>query len=195
MTNASAYPLSWPPHVPRAKHRQHGAFKTSLEGALRNVESSIRLFGKDSGKPVSGLVISSNYTLGVKSPNDPGVAVYFTWDDLQVCFPVDRYRTLAANLQAIHHIIEARRVELRHGSLHLVRASFQGFAALPAPGGGQRERSWWEVLDVSTSATVALIEQAYRAKARACHPDHGGSNEAMAELNAARERALREVQA
>ena len=31
---------------------------------------------------------------------------------------------------AIHHIIEARRVELRHGTLALVRATFAGFLAL-----------------------------------------------------------------
>ena len=52
-----------------------------------------------------------------------------------MCIPVDRYNSVEANLQAIHHIIEARRVELRHGTLALVRASFTGFKALPAPAG------------------------------------------------------------
>ena len=82
---------------------------------------SLELFGKDSRKPISALVISSNYSLGDERPADPGVAVYFQWEVLNVCIPVDRYATLADNLQAIHHIIEARRVELRHGSLQLAQ--------------------------------------------------------------------------
>jgi hypothetical protein len=132
--SATAFPLAWPPAFPRSERRETGQFKTTLEGALRNVEDSLRKFGVDSRKPVSRVVISSNYTLGVRSPADPGVAVYFTWDGMEVCIPVDRYATLASNLQAIHHIVEARRTELRHGTLHLVRATFRGFAALPAPG-------------------------------------------------------------
>jgi hypothetical protein len=61
-------------------------------------------------------------SLGASRPSDPGVAVWFTWDGLGVCIAVDRYQTVEANLQAIHHIIEARRTELRHGTLALVRA-------------------------------------------------------------------------
>jgi len=182
---ATAFPLAWPPAFPRSTRRETGQFKTTLEGALRNVEDSLRRFGADSGKVVSALVISSNYTLGVRSPADPGVAVYFTWDGLQVCIPVDRYATLAANLQAIHHIVEARRTELRHGTLHVVRATFRGFAALPAPGG----KPWWNVLDVPSMATREQIDAAYRRLAAERHPDRGGSDTMMAELNAARDEA------
>src|SRR5690348_5115358 len=142
---AEAYPLSWPQGFPRAAKREHGRFKTTLPGAIRNVQLSLRLFGQDSGKPVANIIMSSNVTLGAERPADPGVAVYFSWEQLQVCIPVDRYDTVAANLQAIYHIIEARRVELRHGTLALVRASFAGFKALPAP-------SWRLVLgDIPTT--------------------------------------------
>jgi len=191
-TAISAYPLCWPPNVPRAQRREAGSFKTSLAGALRNVEDSLRLFGRDSSKPVSNLVLSSNVTLGVHRPEDPGVAVWFVWDGIQVCIPVDRYATPEANLQAIHHIVEARRVELRHGTLALVRASFQGFRALPSPNG---TRSWREVLNLlgEPNPTREQVEHHYKIRARSAHPDAGGSNEAMAELNAAREAALKEV--
>lgn len=186
--SATAFPLAWPPGFPRSQKREAGQFKTTLEGALRNVEDSLRRFGVDSGKSVTALVISSNYTLGVRSPQDPGVSVYFTWDGLQVCIPVDRYSTLAANLQAIHHIVEARRTELRHGTLHLVRATFQGFAALPAPG-----RPWWQVLGVSADAPRGIIETRFRDLANERHPDKpGGSHEMMAALNRARDEALKE---
>jgi hypothetical protein len=38
--------------------------------------------------------------------------------------------------------------------------------------------------------TVRQLKFAYRRRSRDCHPDHGGSDEAMAEINAAYERLL-----
>lgn len=130
--------------------------------------------------------MSSNVTLGASNPADPGVAVYFTWDELPLVIPVDRYSSVAGNLQAIHHIIEARRTELRHGSLNLVRASFAGFKALPAPKG-----DCWQVLGITKNASRDEIEKAYRTKAKSAHPDAGGSTDGMAKLNQAREEALK----
>ena len=188
MTNA--YPLAWPPGFPRTKSPEKGRFQTSLSGALKNVRESLDRFAKDSGKALAGLVISSNYSLGDERPRDPGVSVWFTWDGLQVCIPVDRYADVAANLQAIHHVIEARRTELRHGTLALVRAAFTGFAALPPPSGA---RSWRDVLELTGTPTLATAELQYKARARAAHPDNGGSNEKMAELNAAIAEARKEL--
>jgi hypothetical protein len=133
-------------------------------------------------------------TLGADKPPDPGVAVWFTWDGLSVCIPVDRYLTVAANLQAIHHVIEARRVELRHGTLALVRATFTGFAALPPPntGGDILAPTWWEVLGVRRGATEAEIKAAHRKAIRDGHPDAGGSPGWAADLNAARDAGLKE---
>ena len=70
--------------------------------------------------------------------------------------------------------------------------AFAGFTALPAPGG---KRSWREVLGFPAAASPDRdgIEIAYRSKAKAAHPDAGGSHDAMAELNRAREDALSEV--
>lgn len=186
---ATAFPLTWPTQFPRAKAREPGAFKTTLAGALKNVDDSLRRFASDSGKKIEGLVISSNVTLGVQRPEDPGVAVWFTWDGLQVCIAVDRYASVEGNLQAIHHIIEARRVELRHGTLALVRATFTGFRALPAPAGSR----WWEVLKLPQDAKRADVDAAYRRLAIAHHPDRGGDATKMAELNAARDEALKEL--
>lgn len=185
---ASAFPLSWPSQFPRKLQPERGAFKTALPVALKNVQDSLRRFAADSGKRVDGLVISSNFTLGVQKPADPGVAVWFTWDGLQVCIPVDRYQSVEANLQAIHHIIEARRVELRHGTLALVRATFQGFVALPKPPG----TAWWDVLGVKSKATQAEVDAAFKRLASQYHPDRdGGSTERMATINRARDEALK----
>lgn len=182
----SAYPLTWPDFIPRFSRRERGSFKTSLASALNNVDTSLRRFGIDSGKPLKDIILSSNCTLGVGKPSDPGVAAWFTWDGDQVCIPVDRYETPEANLQAIHHILEARRVELRHGTLALVKASFRGFRALPAP------KSWRDVLGVALGCDLARAKAAYRKLASDAHPDRpAGSHEAMAELN----RALAEAEA
>lgn len=193
MTPAAAYPLSWPEGFPRAKSREKGQFRTTLAGALENVRSSLLAFGRDSGVPISNIVLSSNVSLGMNAPPDPGVAVWFVWDGEQRCIAVDRYETAAANLQAIHHVLEARRTELRHGTLALVRAAFRGFVpSLPAPG-----RPWRDVLGFNPGGrpiTPEMIETVYRRLAKERHPDApGGSHEAMAELNAARAAALKEI--
>lgn len=187
MTEASAYPLHWPEAFPRTKSREKGAFRTTLSSALDNVQDSLKRFGSDSGKSVAGVILSSNVALGVSKPDDPGVAVWFTWDGLQVCIPVDRYSTPEANLQAIHHVLEARRTELRHGTLALVRATMTGFVPLPAPG----KTPWWQILKVGEGAGKLEIDAAYRKLARERHPDAGGSEAMMAELNVARDAGLK----
>lgn len=182
----TAYPLSWPPGFARTPsiRREKGAFRTSIGAALDNVQTSLRLFGNDSGKAVGQVVLSSNCSLGMSRPADPGIAVWFVWDGAHVCIPVDRYTTPEANLQAIHHIIEARRVELRHGNLQLVHASFSGFRVLPGP------QHWSDVLGVRPTATPDEIRAAYRERAMKAHPDQGGSDAEMAALNRARDEAL-----
>lgn len=187
----SAYPLSWPQSFPRSKERADGQFKTSLAGALQNVEKSLAAFSRDSEKAIDALVISSNVTLGAQRPADPGVAVWFTWDGLQVCIPVDRYAKVESNLQAIHHVIEARRTELRHGGLAIVRATFTGFKALPAPAGS---KPWREVLGLPNGKGLETARTLYRTLSSRWHPDKpGGSHTKMAELNAAWEQAQREL--
>lgn len=185
------FPLAWPDGFPRhAGSRQAGAFKTGLTSALSNVRDSLRLFGHDSGRPVADVSITSNVTLGGMVGSDPGIAVWFIWDGEQRCIAVDRYAKPEANLQAVHHILEARRVELRHGTLALIRATMKGFAlSLPASG----KKPWWQVLQINQDATADQINAAYRRLAAERHPDkQGGSHAMMAELNAARDHAMKD---
>src|SRR5262245_31126820 len=189
-----AYPLQWPAGFTRTRTPEKGRFTSTLPGALNNVQDELRKFGKDSGKPVTALVISSNYTLGDERPNDAGVAVYFSWDGLPVCIPIDRYSTIAANLQAVAHVVSARRTELRHGTLALVRATFTGFAALPGPS----TVDWRKLLKVhgmdgTPSTILQMAEANYRQLAKSAHPDRGGSQAAMAELTSAIAAARREL--
>lgn len=186
-----AYPLSWPEDVERAERPSGSAFKTSLSTALSNVKKSLELFGRDTGINVAEVVLSSNVGgLDLKRPTDCGVAAWFLWDGEVRCIAVDRYDKPECNLQAIHHILEARRTEMRHGGLNIVRQTFRAFAALPAPPGSKPKRHWSSVLGVPRSASLDDIERAYREKAVSVHPDKPtGSAEKMSELNAARDEA------
>lgn len=187
MTAITAYPLTWPQGFPRSKTREGGKFKATLAGALKNVKDSLRLFASDSGRKLQDLIISSNVALGSQRPDDPGVAVWFTWDGIGVCIAVDRYSTVEANLQAIHYILEARRVELRHGTLALVCATFTGFRALPSPPGEQ----WWAILGVRENASRTEIDSAYRTLRSKHHPDKGGEPEQFQRVQRAYEQATK----
>lgn len=182
-----AYPLSWPDGLPRTERKATSQFKTGLSAALKNVRGALEAFGRDSSKSVSDIIISSNVTLGQERPTDTGVAVWFTWDGAQRCIAVDRYPKVEDNLQAIYHVLEARRTEMRHGGLHIVRQTFKGFTALPAPPG---QRPWREVLGLDgQQVAIRDVDARYRQLAADAHPDKGGSTERMAELNRARTEA------
>lgn len=176
-----AYPLSWPPGWPRTKFRESSRFKTTLPAAIKNLQGELSLLGAKSP------VISSNVTLGSERPQDPGIAVYFTYDGDQACIPCDRWQTVAENVQAIAKTIEAMRGIERWGAKHTVKAAFRGFVSLPPP---EQSRPWWEVLGTAREADRATVEAAYRNRAKRAHPDAGGSVEAMQELNRARREAL-----
>ncbi|QUT04013.1 DnaJ domain-containing protein [Sphingobium phenoxybenzoativorans] len=182
-----AYPLQWPDGLPRTERKATSQFKTGLSTALKNVKGALEAFARDSGRAVTDIVLSSNVGgLALETPKDTGVAAWFTWDGEQRCIAVDRYPKPEDNLQAIYHILEARRTEIRHGGLHIVRQTFKGFTALPAP------EPWHDVLGVSHEATNDQINAAFNALAKKAHPDMpGGSADWMARLNAARARGLK----
>jgi hypothetical protein len=162
------------------KSRERSAFRTGFSQALKNVKDSLRLFAHDSGTALSSVQITSNASFMDEKPADP-------WDGALRCIAVDRYQTVAENLQAIHHVLEARRVELRHAGINMVRTTFRGFvAALPAPGAAH----WTTILGVPATATEEDIAAAYRAKARELGAT--GNDAARCELNVARDKALQE---
>lgn len=86
------------------------------------------------------------------------------------------------NLRCVFYAIEAMRLNEKRGIGETMR---EAYAQLPAPA---RERDPFEVLGVRPDAPLAIAEAAYREATKTAHPDRGGSNEAMAELNAAIEK-------
>ena len=205
MTITQPYPLQWPTGRARkpAGARKSGRFnrkeRRSGEAWTRTVDISVADALKRLQEELDAIgarypVVSSNLETrldglprsGQRKPDDPGVAVYFQLDGEPHCLPCDTYLLVEHNIAAIAAHIEATRAIERHG-VASVREMFSGFAALPAP------RKWFEVLGVSASANASVINGAYRALAAKRHPDRpGGSHDAMAELNKARDEGLKE---
>lgn len=127
-------------------------------------------------------------------PEDPGVAVY--WMDSRqrnMAMAIDLYDRVADNLAAIAATLEAIRSIERHGGAAILERAYTGFLALPAPSGGTR-RSWRDVLDLHEKrATRDDVNRCYRALAALRHPDRGGTEALMSELNMARDAALQEL--
>jgi hypothetical protein len=153
------------------------------------VDELARLGAKD-------VVISTNVKLrpdglpyAKENSSDPGVAVYFTLKGRPLVMVRDQYRTVAGNMRTLTLAIEHMRGLERHGGRFMMEKAFSAFAALPPPGW---KKPWWEVLGVKPDFR-GDIEALFREKARSRHPDAGGSDTLMAELNVAHAEAKREL--
>lgn len=191
-----AYPLSWPEGWRRARSRRESNFghrRTGIsvaEGCDRVIESLHRFGARD-------VIISTNIepTLSgrprsnVGNPSDPGVAIY--WKDSKGqrrCMAIDQYYKTSDNLAAIAATLEAMRTIERHGGAEILDRAFTGFVALPSP------EQWWQVLGLTSKASEAEITEAHRRLAMQHHPDRGGSSDAMARINAARDQGMDQYQ-
>jgi hypothetical protein len=207
MTTVAPFPLQWPAGRPRraASLRKAAKFvkmekkdgqswRSASEISVAEATKRLQIELDRIGAKLP--VLSTNLETrldglprsGQGEPRDPGVAVYFQLSGKPICMPCDTYLRVADNVAAIAAHIEATRAIERHGVASLAEM-FSGFVALPAP---EAKAPWWEILGVSASASVELIEERFRRLARFRHPDAGGTHEAMAELNAARAEALKE---
>jgi hypothetical protein len=200
-----AFPLAWPqgwPRTPeRARETDHQFTQTDRNTGYRvpvSLEYACSLLREELIRlKAANVVVSWNYRhdqygfpieteFAVK---DQGVAVYFTLNGRPMVIACDRYQRAAANLRSLGLALEAMRQLARHGGGVMMERAFAGFAALPRP------PSCWDVLGVEEGASRADIERAFRHRAKKVHPDAGGNDYAMAELNAARDQALQEMAA
>lgn len=198
----TSYPLAWPHGWPRATSRRRANF-SSRGGNVIISEGLDRLDGelRRLGVPSYNYILSSNLVLGQRGnplanqaePRDPGVATYFKLRGKPRVLACDRWNRTADNLAAIAaHIDAIRRVD-RYGVGTLDQA-FAGYDALPPPGAANRP-PWRAVFEVANNAVItrADIDRRFKTLAMRAHPDTGGSHEAMAQLNQARDAALQEI--
>lgn len=206
-----AYPLCWPVGRPRtpAGAREQARFgslsKTkSLTGDWTNVrrvsltlaQGRDRLLHELSLFNAQRIVISTNVELrqdglpysNRRSPDDPGVAVYFRLNNQPRVITCDGWDTVADNLAAIAATVDAKRGEMRWKTGTADQA-FAGFLALsPLP----PKTPWHRILGFrdDEKVTTDMIEAKRRALLEQHHPDRGGDGNVAAEVNAAADEGL-----
>jgi hypothetical protein len=77
-----------------------------------------------------------------KTPDDPGVAVYFELNGRSQVFACDKWDRVEDNLQAIRKTIEAIRGIERWGSSEMLNRIYKGFQALPEQTGPSTHQAW-----------------------------------------------------
>ncbi len=187
---ATAHPLEWPEGYPRTKRRERARFNTGFAQARDGIVEELRRMN------ASHVVISTNIPTkanglpyaGQRTPDDPGVAVYFYWQRSQLALACDRWTTVADNLQALRKSVEAMRGLERWGASGILERAFSGFARLEATSG-----DWRDVLNVTPAATLEEVCEAYRQRRRKTHPDHGGDADEFRAVQQAWEQAQREL--
>jgi hypothetical protein len=96
---------------------------------------------------------------------------------------------VAGNLRSLGLAIEGLRQLERHGGSLMLERAFEGFLAIAPP---DWKKPWREVFGIKPDWS-GDINELYRQKARTRHPDAGGSDTLMAELNVAYQEAKLEL--
>lgn len=198
--SADAFPLQWPEGWPRTqdwKRESDKRFAGSTYGVLTLGRTRDQLIAELKLLGAKNVVISTNIALrndGLpysqqKRIDDPGVAVYFMLRQKPMVMARDAYQTVAGNLRSLTLAIAAMRQLERHGGSNMMERAFSGFVAIPPP---DWKKPWRQVFGVQADWR-GDITALYREKAKLRHPDAGGSDVLMAELNVAFDEAKKEL--
>jgi DnaJ-like protein len=200
---AQAFPLQWPLGWPRTKKPLRSRFgqrrgEYNMLQKITMTRARDFLIGELVRLKATNGVISTNLALrndglpraNQKTPEDTGVAVYFTLKGQQKCFPCDKWDRVEDNLYAIAKTIDALRGIDRWGSQSMVDATFNGFKALPDPG----ESSWREVLGIQGKITAKELSSIFRKQAQIHHPDKGGDPDEFDRIKKAYNQGLKELE-
>ena len=202
----TAYPLAWPAGWKRTASyaRKPGPFRNdkrpgkelTVADAVDRVLLELERMGiRDWMAPIISTNVEPTLAGRPRSnqgqPQDPGVAVYWRKDSkaLYKVMAVDRYSRVEQNLAAIAATLDAMRAIERHGGAVILERAFSGFVSLPAP------NTWRSVLglDEDTIVNIVTVKGIWKRLSQIHHPDKGGSEAKMKELNWAMEEAEKEL--
>lgn len=205
----SRFPLQWPAHRPRTDSwkRKPGRFKA--DG--RDITAAVAMSRCEEELDRMGAlypVLSSNLELRIDGrprsdrapPIDPGACLYFSLKGEPFALACDRYSSAQQNIAAIAAHLDATRAIERHGVASAAE-TLQAFSALPPPAGSTsaQARPWRDVLglsagfpgeDLDLDDAATVINARWRKLAASAHPDQGGTEAGMADLNRARDEGL-----
>lgn len=144
--------------------------KVSPVQTRREIEECFRKWGIDEYRiPRDG-----------KSQSEAALIIFYV-DDRKQELKCSRFYYYRENLRALYLILDSLRKAHDRGILsELARAAV---AFLPA--GSEAKRPWYEILQVTPTTSPEVVKASYKALAKQRHPDAGGSDEAMRELNGA----------
>lgn len=196
------YPLAWPVGWVRTspRSRKRATFR-SVSAADRRVSVAVaidRLEGELNRLGARQVTLSTNVELGLRGlplsqqtePLDPGAAVYFSFRGKATVLACDKYDRVADNITAIaQHIDALRRIE-RYG-VGTIEQALAGYKALPF----DTAADWRAVFGFRPDQHVTrdMLDAAFKEQARLHHPDRGGSEDRMSQVNRARDFALAEL--
>lgn len=177
------YPLNWPLGFARTHSysRKQSRFDQTASSAQNYLKTELKRLG------ASKVVVTSNVKLRLdgfayateinKKHDDPGVAVYFKYDDCDVCLCCDKWSFVWENMYAVARTVYALRQIERDGVSDFLKSSFKGFTALPT----SNTISWQEVLQVQNvkNLTIEDCKNQYRVLVKQYHPDSGTVNDSQ----------------
>ena len=191
--------IQWPAGRRRtpANQRKNGNFKKAgssirYDDAVRRVSDELERIRASAPRISTGYAtrLDGRPTLNQGRPSDPGAVVYCTMKEKPYAFACDAYTTTEQNIAAIAAHIEATRAIERYG-VATAEEMFTSFLAI-----GSGERHWRDVFALLPGEEIDRdkLDLIFRRLARERHPDQpGGNHSAMSELNAAYDRAKREL--
>ena len=193
--------IDWPAHIertPPAERKRTHKYSVPFSQAIDDIDTelttrlgadSVRLSTAAPHRKEDGLPYAN------ARPDDPGAVVRWSKDGDQFCVAADNWTTLRDNLRTIGlYIAEKRKMAGRP-----VRTAQDEFASARLPPGDDEEaivagngleRDAHAVLGVAPDAPDAVVKGAYRELLKERHPDHGGTQAEVTELNRAKEQML-----
>lgn len=99
-------------------------------------------------------------------------------DEIQIEQMFSEFDHPACNIWAAARCVENLRLIRRYCGDAIANQAASAFAALPSP-----EKRWFEILGCREDDKPTIVKAHYVVAARANHPDAGGSDSAMAEIN------------
>lgn len=201
ITPTSSFPLQWPEGWKRTQYPRRAPYQIELTRAYDQLIHTVEKLGALKGSIVVSTNVPPRNALGTPrndgaQVSDSGVAVYWTTkahgERVVAC---DKWNTVRDNVRAIGLALEGLRAMDRAGASQILDRAFTAFGALPPSSGAEVVRPFWEVFEIPQTTlavlSLAMVEARYRELAAKAHPDKGGSDAAMAELNRARDDARR----
>lgn len=122
MEMTKRYPLQWPEGWTRTERekRKHSRFTIGHAAAEYELELELRRLG------ATDAVLTTNMDTA-RMPQDPGVAVYFTYNKQASACACDQYLQLKDNMLSIAHSIKALRGIKRWGAAEMMARAVSGF--------------------------------------------------------------------